>query len=469
MARILWALLFLSACVEASITAAWKIPVEHFAPDYKTNDRIRKLEKPPGDSDFLQPGDELWDLSKGLTYLVSPPFREGDDPFAEPQKTKLDQPWYGEWLVWNARSGMVVACGSWNDILAAQRLIRFDELPMMVETRIELVTAGKEPLSLATKVNSGERASAEDKILGADLDALCAPSGVVDLRFHVSWPGPDKESPWAVASAVTFKDGERKKLACHGQGEGRWELFATAKSEYSNGVPVKEARWIENEGTVQVWPVLSGGDPKEGRIGDDLVVRSYLLSPYLLDGIGVGSDFTKLPLIEAPATHADWVRGRVINLHGILAGDVLKFEEQGSLVVFDPGSGRLTVVAAAEDQDAMGSYLAGLWDRSVPMTLWIETNPEVGGWGLTCRSGEEALITLGKGDKDGGPSFKIEPLAGDRDEIAELSYDFDVFIKGVRTGHLKSSTTLELGKPQEIAGQLADGKRAKAILTVLEN
>jgi hypothetical protein len=53
----------------ASITAAWKVPIDRFAPDHEENPKVHKLEKPPGESGFFQAGDELWDVSKLLDVV----------------------------------------------------------------------------------------------------------------------------------------------------------------------------------------------------------------------------------------------------------------------------------------------------------------------------------------------------------------------------------------------------------------
>jgi hypothetical protein len=471
MARVLWALLFLSACLEASITAAWKIPVEHFARDYQTNDEIRKLEKPPGDSDFLQPGDELWDLSKALRYKVAAPLPEHGDPFAEPEKIKLDQSWYGEWLVWNARSGMVVARGSWNDIFAAQKLIGFEDAPVTIRTRVELVTAGKETLSVSLVAVSDEESSAEDSGLKVDLAAKdLGPPGLVDGEFSVSWPAAEKDSRWEVNTGVTLEEGKRTRLARRGRGPTRCEVFASASREFSNGVKVSEARSIEGRDGVTVWPVAPDGDPRKDRLGNGLLVWSFGFSSDVSPIRNLGESSAKWPWMEAPAGHGEWLRGRVVDLRELLPRSGAELKGPDALAVFDPGSARITIAGTPEDVDVceMAILHSVLSDPIYGRDLWIETNPEAGGWGLTCRSGENARIA--KSSPAGNrPSFEIEPMIGESGRIVDLHYEFDVFSKGAPAGQVKSATSLELGKPQEIAGHSVGEGEEKVVLTVSEN
>ena len=463
MARILWALFLLSACVEASITAAWKIPVEHFAPDYKTDKQVRKLEKPPGDSDFLQPGDELWDLSKALFYWMEEPLPEGGNPFAEPKKIKLDQPWYGEWLVWNARAGMVVARGSWNDIFAAQKLIGFKDVPVTIRTRVELVTAGKETISTSLVSESGSEVSKEENGLQVDLGATdWGAPGLVDGLFHVSWPAGEKDSHWEVNTGITLKEGMRTKLARRGRGPNRCELFASATREYSNGVMVSAARLIEGRDGVSPWPVEPDGEPRKDRVEGGLLVWSVDCHFGLVRGLM--GPIAQWPWMDAPEARREWVRGRVVDLRGFLPHS----GTPDAMAVFDPGSMRVIIAGTPEDVDLGEMAIQSSLTTRIGRDLWIEANPEAGGWGLTCRSWEKASIAK-ESPAGNGPSFEIEPSIGDPGTMVELRYEFDVFSKGVPAGHLKSATSLELGKPQEIAGHSVGDKEEKVIITVSEN
>lgn len=107
MFRLICAVLLLSAAaVHASMTAAWKVPVELYAS--LSEEGSRKLTAPPGASAFFHPGDELWDIAEQVMW---------HSPASLHDREGKPEPWPGEWLVWNARSGMIVARGSEIDLL----------------------------------------------------------------------------------------------------------------------------------------------------------------------------------------------------------------------------------------------------------------------------------------------------------------------------------------------------------------
>jgi hypothetical protein len=159
----------------------------------------------------------------------------------------------------------------------------------------------------------------------------------------------------------------------------------------------------------------------------------------------------------------------VIDLRGLLQERGIELKAPNAMAAFDPASLRVTVAGTSEDQDMSESLLLnwGIVDPLYGWNLWTETNSESGGWGLACRSEEKAHIAKKIGESD-GPSFEVEPTVESGQSVT-LHYNFAVFSKGVPAGHLKSSTTLELGKPQEIAGHSADAREEKVVLTVSEN
>jgi len=203
------------------------------------------------------------------------------------------------------------------------------------------------------------------------------------------------------------------------------------------------------------------------RPGDGLLVWS---SDYWLDRLpGLKEPSDTWSRIEVPAVRREWVRGTVVDLRPLLLRKGAELKRPDTLVVFDLGSERVTVAGAPEDIDLVESFVtSGISDPINGPDIWVENNPEVGGWGLTCRSACDARIEK-TSPAGNGPSFEVELQASLTTSLVDLRYDFDVFSKGAPAGHLKSSTTMERGKPQEIAGHSADGKEEKVILTVSEN
>ena len=137
-------MLFLAAAGigHASVTVAWKMPVERVAPSFAESP---PLDKPPGDSAFFQPGDKLWDLSKEVIWRVPDDAKveEEADPFAVTEPGQVEVDWKGDWIVWNSRSGMIVARGSWHDVLVAEEVLGCEKLPKVIRARIEVKDARK--------------------------------------------------------------------------------------------------------------------------------------------------------------------------------------------------------------------------------------------------------------------------------------------------------------------------------------
>lgn len=130
MFRLICAVLLLSAAaVHASMTAAWKVPVELYAS--LSEEGSRKLTAPPGASAFFHPGDELWDIAEQVMW---------HSPASLHDREGKPEPWPGEWLVWNARSGMIVARGSEIDLLLLdQTLDVLEKIPLLLRTKFETV------------------------------------------------------------------------------------------------------------------------------------------------------------------------------------------------------------------------------------------------------------------------------------------------------------------------------------------
>jgi hypothetical protein len=186
----------LAPLAQCAVTVGWKIPVDRVAPELATNENVRKLAKPPGRSAFFQPGDELWDISAEVMGRASP---------EEPVPAK----WPGEWLVWNARSGMIVARGTRGDIFFAQSVIGIEEQQRVVRTRFDLVRGTAEKVSSASLVTmSGEKASFDAAPLKIQVDpTLSSESDIIDEHVRVAWTEGSME--WEVSTYLTLHHGER--------------------------------------------------------------------------------------------------------------------------------------------------------------------------------------------------------------------------------------------------------------------
>ena len=426
----------------ATITAGWKVPIERIAADYKTSDKVRKLDQPPGESAFFQPGDELWEISKAIHWIASLNGDGGDDPFAPDAGQQLDVPtnWQGDWIVWNARSEMVVARGSWNDILIAEHSMAWDSNLIALRTKVDLVTTGKgDTRSLSLISRSGEKARAKINGFEVELDfSIDRQSPIGDGRYHISWPSGTGSKRWSVNTAHTSVMGKRFCLAQGGQGEDSWKVFVTTSAELIDGTPLSQARLRETSAGLEPWkaPERCGNNLRKS-LGPDLELGIYPASWELVSRLGSLEDLLD---INAPESISDWVRGPLVDLRKLLKDYGVKFNEADHFAGFDPGSDRLFVLSDSLNQDLAEQILTPGCCRTV-LNVWVETNPQSGGWGISTRSGEKAAITLGSGEAS-DTGFEIEPTVGGNQWLLDLRYKLDVLSGSRSIGSFQSNATI---------------------------
>ncbi len=441
----------------ASITAAWKVPIDRFAPDHEKNPKVHKLEKPPGESGFFQAGDELWDVSK-LLDVVERDLDEmlPDDPFEEsptqesPTREKNPDrvlPFTGEWAVWNARSGMLVARGSYSDLLHAQEACDFNDQPEAVRMNLELFKGDKmEPEQALGIVGfSMEEVSAESEGMKIDLEpGINNESGFHELRLAVSWPAPGNDRRWDVVTALTCRDGVRFPIARHGTGEESWSLFGTAVSEHPDGTLVKDSRWIETHPVgLRPWPVsISQREVVQLPVDDRRTIAWYPVPP----------DHLEIPPrrdLQAPADLEDWISGGFVDYLKVLADNGVDTKSPGFFAGFDPDRSELVVVADSVNQQRVLNLVKSV-SVSPPTNIWVETNSDANTWGSMIRSGEKAVIQL-KEDKTEIGSFEVESISTGNDQLVDLHCAVDVMEGGQRVSNFRFRTVVPKGKEQSFA------------------
>ena len=454
-----WGVLFLLLSVvgasHASVIAAWKISIEQIAPDHENNDRVRKLDKPPGESAFFQPGDELWDLSR--TMEIKEDAEAGLPAGQDFRIVKIE--WPGDWAVWNARTGMAVVRGSWNDLYIADKAFGVMETSAVLRTRFELVSGQGAPakargISLVSR--SGEDAT-------FDLDGMVSHitawnSGwVCSLQFDVSWPDKDGESRWDITSSRVLQEGERVRLARHGSGDDGWELFGSISKELNDGTLLRESRWIEKDGRIEILkPPVSG---KEAiKVSEDLTLKWYPVTTDFLTRLLDEKAAAAVGEIEAPPALHEWVTGKFRDALGALQLNGIKMQAAGSFAGYDPRTSVLVVVATPEDHDFCDKVTASGLICRTSRTMWIESNPESGAWGLACETGTKAGISRKRGEEE-NLVFKVEPNWGAA--AIDLRYTMDL-ADGSR--RLVSATTLYRGVPQVFGSYSSSGEKESQVV-----
>ncbi|QJE96867.1 hypothetical protein [Luteolibacter luteus] len=454
-----WLLAMLSA---QGMTAAWKVPLEGFVENLEADDRVKKLGTAPGNSAFFQEGDELWDVSAVLKWerRIGEP---GDDPFAGGSQRVAAFKWTGDWLVWNARSQLVVASGSWMDLRDAEQALGYWSLPILIRSKFEILGGEEDKLkrSLSLVLRSGERAQARWEGGSLDLEGIAGSTDAIDLRWTYDWPTGEEGQTWSVVSATTLKEGERTLLAAQGQDERRWQLFTTVTIEVIDGTLRSQVRLIEESGRIVSWqPEVRNFEPFLRPLPGGLVLGVFEVFPDFAERLD--PEFgKKAALAESPPQAKDWVRGLRVDARPLLAGQGIKIEGEGSFATFD-ARGYLVVIADAKALDLVTQMTTPLWDPPPP-SIRIGANAEAGGWLLTTRSGEKAEI---KRSRMGATEalFVIEPILGGQEHLMDVRYTIDA-IKGTKvSGRVESQATLEVGKPKAVACFSSDGEEATNLI-----
>lgn len=459
--RLLLVFMFAAGAGHAKMTVAWMMPVEiaelHF-PDLPP-----PLEKHPGNSAFFQPGDKLFDVSGSVNLGLR--LEAGDNKSSVPAETG----WRGDWIVWNSRSGMIVAHGSWNDIQTAEDVGGFGSLiPMVVRTQVELTNVhGTRNLSFISR--SGEKSAFEFEGLKAvaEIHASERIGAVIDNRVEITWSAKAGEAPWAISTAVSCRDGHRINLARHGQDDHKWNLTMVTTRESTDGTPWLELRSIESPNGVVPWVEDIGpGDAVRVKCGPRQWVGIFQLEAAGLDDLLPPEDSASISTVDAPAIVLDWVHGELADVRQPLIKKGIDFGGDSQFAGVDRRGRRLFVLGSESDLDIVGEAVELMHAEDADPPIWIETNPESGGWGLACQSGEMAEIRKAAEKDPDNLLFRIEPTRGGSGSVFDLRYEFDVVGGAAPTGHLMSSTTLARDKPQLIgSGKARDGKGVEVRVT----
>jgi len=448
-------LLSLAGMAHASVTFAWKIPIASFAPDYARREDVHRLEKPPADSAFFQADDVLWDLSSWVSKRSGSIALSGEKAPTVPEAALPVPAWTGDWVVWNERSGMVVARGSYNDVFLVEEALGFLRMPTAIRTKFELMT--KDPAggrSVTVLGPASENASAKEQ--GLEVEATAEDwsfSGTVDDQLCISWPAGTSDDRWAVQTALTLPQGKRTLLAGHGSGANRWQLFATATVESLAGVPVSETRWIEHPGGLKPWPRTAEHDDeiRNRSEGNHLCVYR---DPDLWSKLGSGPDpVPAAPSIKAPESVAEWMRGSVADVSEWVF-DGAKGDRSGWFAGYDSRSHRLVVLADAFGQDHSEARVNSvLVDPLCGPQLWIESDPESGGWLLACRSGENAWMTHSNSGTNSSLKVGISEVGR---KVFDLEFSMDILSGSKSLGRIVSSTEYALKDPEAVASHSFD-------------
>jgi hypothetical protein len=437
----------------ASVTAAWKVSIEKIAPGFKDDAKVRKLDKLPGDSVFFKGGDELWDIS-GVLQIKT----DVGAPFEEQKVTHV--PWTGDWVVWNARSGMAIASGSRNDLLIAERIFAPDDDQVFFHTQLEWSRGAK--AEVFRKLSGHWCLSDRTKIEvdGAEAELECWSMGSeIRVFFDLSWPGAEAASKWEISSGCVTREGKPTPLVSHGSGDERWFIHATISRELGDGTPLSERRSIEKEGKRQQWPP-SLEQPDALPIDDSLSLVRYGVSSNFLSQ---KEDLPEIKEIEAPENLRNSVRGRFKDAKGFLRHYGVALKSPDSFAGYDPLLSVLVVIGEERDHETCRQITAGLGGHQY-RNLQVDASLGADSFGLVCQAGMKSRITRAKGEVE-DLVFEVEPGWGE--ESLDLIYGLDVTWEGRAPQRFASKAKFVLGAAKGIGRyRLPGGEEREVTLSV---
>lgn len=457
------AFLFMSGDARA-VTAAWKVPLNTIIKNPEANPAFKKLDKPPGESDFFQQGDELWDMSGVLNWEKA--IQSGLNGFDKKVGPFGPINWQGDWIVWNARSELVVASGSWGDLLLAEKVVGYKDLPKILRVRCELAAGERDAMrSEAIVSKNGSVQKISDKMT-LKSECIDSGSGTIETSWMVSWRSPADDSlTWSVDSKVVMKDGEPAILARQGEGRDKWKLFGTVGIETSDGVRFSRTRWMESPKGVELWsPFSERVKPVLKPLGEGLQLGLIKVPADAFDDFA-GDEEMRLTRVDVPPQAAGWIRGPMVDVKRVLAVSGIKIDKEGFFAGFDR-KGCLVVISHPETIGLIDD-LMNMSTFDPPSQVWLESNVESGGWGLACLSGERGRILRARAEKEDG-LFSFEAVWEGMDSV-KLRYTIDVLHDAKVVGGCDSATSLMLGVPSKLGTfGLKDSTSVDLILTAQE-
>lgn len=388
---LLLVLLALPWVAQGAYTAAWKVPLETLVPDQARKEKIRKLEKPPGESAFFAPGDELWDVSGVLRDVNLLPMYADRDSFGA-QVAESPGAWKGEWAVWNARTGRLVARGGFPDLLKAQLAWEFKGEPAKIGYQLEWMRPGEaKPFqSISAVCGDGESLKKNEGNISLTAEpSLELSSGQkIDIGLAVSWKANGEDEGWEVGTSLKIPDGGKVLVAKHGSGAKAWELILFCKKVEVDGT---EARLLQTKGRdIEVWAgdTFHAPVPPKVALPGNRSITWHQIPPV---GVSLPLPMPKYDL-EVPEPLRPWIDGPLVGIPKEI------FREKGIdtnapdfFVAMDPVA-QLLVAAASDETQPLIAELVDSVVGQAERSLFIEIKSAAGNSGLVVDSGAKAAI-----------------------------------------------------------------------------
>ncbi|MCH7227624.1 hypothetical protein [Haloferula sp. A504] len=382
---------------------------------------MTRMEGVPDESSYFEKGDAIWDLSNAIQVEVEVPPDATDadfDPFAPVQTTtkKIEKILFEDgFVVWNARSQMIVARGNPMQLAYVEQAVDLAGLPKQVVTTFEIIQ-GEAWQRLDIPCRSGEKASAS--IRGATAHVapnLSSCMEWIDLNLLVAFDTPQNRC--TINTALTLKRGAPVRVASWTSEGVDFTLRATTDVMMAWGLPVDGVQTQEIKNKVEPRPRIDDRHLDGKKIDDHLSARVWDVPKDLLRRIG-SPTIDHRPLV-IPDELNNLVRPGYLDAGPALEMNGVKFDDPLAIAGLDPHGGRLLHINTPINHDLVEVICSGgcepprLVELSFESRKWLAT--------IVGRSGEKSDIRFGA-EGSNLPRVEVAPNVGAGGWLVDVNF-----------------------------------------------
>lgn len=464
------AFVWLSAVsITAAEIVAWKVPLKSICPEGLSSKEISRRVDLPEKTVFFAEKDELWDV------------RLKDDPKCPGSLEGLN------WLVWNETSGRFVARGGWGSISVLHEMLGPESWPRYCKVKIDLhainsAEAGRVAVPIPAPellIESGHRIetkwSRDGITFEIDADAEIDTWGpLADLRLFCNVKVPGQPS-MLFNTSFLLVEGKRLLIVRDEDGAKGLELGVTGTWVTAEGEPLAEQVLIQSEGKPSPLFPLTVDRLREvkgfGWLSSVGLAPAGLLEllkqnkgekvpameadPFAASSERVKVRFPGNESIRPPDCIRPWIKHELLDAKSVIRELEMPIPIP-EFAGYDPIMGRFYFFD--NNEEIAGDHRSYLLDLDADSIMVHHCGVSIEGRGssyLIARTGQRATLSR----NIGGAVLRdceLEPMYSESGELTDLRLEWNDRHADGET-HLKTSTTLKNGKPQEVLSGF-DGK-----------
>ncbi|MDP4938027.1 MAG: hypothetical protein NWR21_01820 [Verrucomicrobiales bacterium] len=451
MKTLLTLLACLSFCAVTSATeiVGWKAPLTKYASAGLETEGIARIEVPPNDSPFFQPGDELWDLSKvlGVPKISTAPLPE--------------------WIVWNATSGRIIANAHRNTIWQLDSHLRALTSHCHFTAEVFPVPSDGAPLSpdavpaysLSWISRSAQKASCKSAgktgMISITTEATSYEDAGIYLNLQADYTLPGQPAV-NLETHVVLTDGIPMWISRESNGNKGLDFRITALLQLPDGSPYSDVVLILRDGqTIPYQQSESTFSLREIEPGAWLSVYRY--SQYQAkDDPSVGlhpffvADENKRKEVEATENIKPWFPEKFVDITTFIESKGIHLSENSGFAGYDFSTRRLFLFSKKNsDLENFDQLMSDIVHPQLsPMVVLKITGLHQ--TRLVSRSGNRASQTSTLTEPKSTREIEIEPTASESGDLVELRILYEEKSDGNVIRNVNTATTLETGKSLEV-------------------